>query len=477
MMSTRRSLFVFGALLAVGVLLTPQSAFAQSPPTAVAASAGTVTGTDASAEVTFTQPNDATSAGPVVGYEIGYVAGAAFTGMPTVASRFNYVAVDGGTVPAQTISGLDPATQYTVGVRSFASNGNDSTWATHATAATFTTGPATVLAAPTTFSVATGNAAGEVNATWSVVSGATGYSIRSMPQGGSVWTVRQVTGGSTSTATISGLAAGSHSFQIATMNSAGTGTYSASQTATPGSAPVVAMLPAPSNFTVTSGTAAGSVTATWTAVTGATGYSIQSRPSNSSAWASQTVSGGTTTTATITGLTVGTMYYFKIATMNTAGTGDYTTEDVSAEPGAGPAAVLPSPTSVYLTPSGRDQIIISWAHGKRADGTEDPTRIRYDVGWTDAAGTEFVTGGLSPQVIVPVPGGRAAKSHTLTNLKVDQSYLVAVRPVSGDAAGSTTTVGDWTYGVDARQDPASYGRRQRTPDRTSQPQGVRGERE
>ena len=35
-----------------------------------------------------------------------------------------------------------------------------------------------------------------------------------------------------------------------------------------------------------------------------------------------------------------------------------------------------------------------------------------------------------------------------------------------------TTVGGWTYGTDSRKDPANYSPRQRTPDRTSQPQGV-----
>ena len=78
---------------------------------------------------------------------------------------------------------------------------------------------------------------------------------------------------------------------------------------------------------------------------------------------------------------------------------------------------------------------------------------------------------MSPQTILPVPGGRAATSYTLTNLKVDQSYLVAVRPVSGDAAGSTTTVGEWTYGTDVHG-AGNYTPRQRTPAKTSQPQGV-----
>ena len=464
MMSTRRSLFVFGALLAVGVLLAPLSASAQIVLTATQANAGD------DVTLSWSAGNTATA----TGFGLYWQVGGAIDATSTTLSPMVTLAA-GATTYDIPVGNLQTETTYTFAVRASGQtawpdtdqNGDHITFRTQAAA------PPTVLEAPTGFSATTGDAEGEVDLMWNARSGATGYMVRWRQGTSGAWTLREVTDGTATTTTIDSLASGmSYNFQIATRNTAGTGAYTGSQSATAGSAPVVAVLAPPSSFTVTSGTAAGSVTATWTAVTGATGYSIQSRPSNSTAWTPHTVSGGTTTTATISDLTIGMMYYFRIATTNAAGTGDYTTDNASAEPGTGPAAVVPSPRSVYLTPSGRDEIIISWSHGLRADNTEDPTRIRYDVGWTDAAGNVFQEGMLSPQTIVPVPGGRAAKSYTLTNLKVDQSYLVAVRAVSGDVSGKQTAVGDWTYGTDSRQDPANYTPRQRTPDRTGQPQGV-----
>ena len=172
MMSTRRSLFVFGALLAVGVLLAPQVAFAQEPPTTVTATAGTVTGTDATASIGFDQNSSAAaSTPPIAGYEIGYVAGATWSGTPSIAERFSYIPVNSQAI-TRDVSGLAPSTQYVFAVRSYASNGSTSPWVFGSSnASRITTGTATLLAAPTGFNVTTGNAAGEVNASWTAVPG------------------------------------------------------------------------------------------------------------------------------------------------------------------------------------------------------------------------------------------------------------------------------------------------------------------
>ena len=59
MMRTRRSLFVFGVLLAVGVLLAPQATFAQTTPSNVKLAAGT----PAHSSITVTwSPGDSTVA-------------------------------------------------------------------------------------------------------------------------------------------------------------------------------------------------------------------------------------------------------------------------------------------------------------------------------------------------------------------------------------------------------------------------------
>ena len=134
---------------------------------------------------------------------------------------------------------------------------------------------------------------------------------------------------------------------------------------------------------------------------------------------------------------------------------------------AGPSR--PMPHDVWLTPSGRDAITISWKHGLTANNTEDTARLRYEIGLTDAAVDAF--GPATPLTTVVLPN-RSATSHTIQNLKVDQRYLIAVRSVGGDANGNVTSRSYWVYGGDSRQDPADYGPGQRTPDRTSQPQNV-----
>ena len=242
MMRTRRSLFVFGALLAVGVLLAPQAAFAQ-PGSVTAVKADAVDGLPA-VTVRWTENSDIAG---VIAYEIAFVASATATEIAsTVTAAVDNIAPGAGSRGREyTLNhthGLQVNTTYLFGVRERKSGDRVAyTVAGEVANSRVATGPAIALEAPATFSVSTGGAVGEVNATWSVVSGATGYSIRSMPKDGKVWSVSQVTGGSTTTATISGLAAGPHDFQIATMNSAGTGAYSGSKSATPRSEPGVAL--------------------------------------------------------------------------------------------------------------------------------------------------------------------------------------------------------------------------------------------
>ena len=89
---------------------------------------------------------------------------------------------------------------------------------------------------------------------------------------------------------------------------------------------------------------------------------------------------------------------------------------------------------------------------------DDTSRIRYEVGWTDTAATAaFVP------ISTPVSVGRSETEYTITGLKVDQAYRVAVRSVRGDTAGTVVTRGDWV--------PVG-GASERTPEAPGAPQGV-----
>ena len=98
---------------------------------------------------------------------------------------------------------------------------------------------------------------------------------------------------------------------------------------------------APASVSATGGNA--QVAVSWTAPTNdggaaVTGYNVQYSTSSSGTYidaigacAPETTNGSTATTCTMTGLTNGTTYYFKVAAINTVGTGDY----------AGPADATP----------------------------------------------------------------------------------------------------------------------------------------
>ena len=292
-MRTRRSLFVFGALLAVGVLLAPQATFAQTTPSNVKLAAGT----PAHSSITVTwSPGDST----VATYEVEWkkiadgatpTAGDANVDNPPTfvnqASRTPGSSETlGATARTYTITGLDAATTYAVAVRGLNTARTASNWILPSPAAGLKTAGATP------------------------------------------------------------------------------------QTAAPGGVNAVS--------------GDKMVTVSWEAVTGATGYRVQYRTAaqSYSATTRMVEVAATATSAEVKPLVNGTEYMFRVTAKNAGGYGAASAE-VKQTPAAMPGS-LPSPTSVYLNASGRDQIVISWAHGKRADGTEDPTRIRYDVGWTDA---------------------------------------------------------------------------------------------
>jgi hypothetical protein len=141
-------------------------------------------------------------------------------------------------------------------------------------------------------------------------------------------------------------------------------------------------------------------------------------------------------------------YMFQVRAKNAGGYGDPSMPEVKATPmmdsAAAGAGVQPS--MVYLTPEDRNKIKVAWRYDEDVEGAR--SSIRFDIGWTDAAapGGRF-TSSVAPQTVRTAGGGRSARSYVLEDLKVDVSYLVAVRAVHGDANGNAIdpVVGDWTY--------------------------------
>jgi fibronectin type 3 domain-containing protein len=165
--------------------------------------------------------------------------------------------------------------------------------------------------------------ASAVTLSWSASQGATGYSIYRGASSGAE--TQLATGALTATSyTVANLAAGStYYFFVVAVGAGG------SQSGHSNEISKTLVPAAPASPSATAGD--GSVTLNWTASTGATGYDVYEGTSagGEGSSAQMTVTG--TTTATVTGLTDGTKYYFKIAAVDAGGPSAQSAE-VSATP-------------------------------------------------------------------------------------------------------------------------------------------------
>jgi hypothetical protein len=213
--------------------------------------------------------------------------------------------------------------------------------------------PPTAPDAPTSLSGTAGD--GQVSLSWTAPSndgGAaiTDYTVQYSTNGGSTWTTFSRAASTATTATVTGLTNGTvYSFRVAAVNSVGTGAYSSLD-------PLVAPRTtpdAPTSLAATSGNA--QVALSWTAPAsngGAaiTDYAVQFSSNGGSTWSTFADGTSTATSATVTGLTNGTVYTFRVAAVNSAGTGSYSTASVSVTPSAPPL----SPTTSGWTGEGSE---------------------------------------------------------------------------------------------------------------------------
>lgn len=193
-----------------------------------------------------------------------------------------------------------------------------------------------------------GNA--QVNLQWQApaandLGGITAYTIQQSVDSGATW-VALTTGASTDTAyTVTGLANGTaYQFRVSASNAVGAGPYSAST----GNVTPRTLAGAPTSLTAAAGNA--QVALSWTAPAnngGATitDYQIQVSVAGGS-YSTITKSASTTTSYTATGLTNGTAYTFRVATVNSEGASAYATSS-SVTPQTVPLA----PTNVIATPN------------------------------------------------------------------------------------------------------------------------------
>jgi endo-1,4-beta-D-glucanase Y len=185
---------------------------------------------------------------------------------------------------------------------------------------------------------------------WNAVEGATAYEVWYHTAINAASAVKWGSDVTATTATITGLTNGTAYYVwIKAKNSTGTSGFSPVATATPEDDTPLSDLDAPLNVSVTAGNTF--LTATWSAVTGATAYEVWINTADDTTGATKKGSDVTGTTATLPALVNGTTYYVWVKAKNGTATSGFSTSD-SGTPVAPVAESLVVVQAETMTASG-----------------------------------------------------------------------------------------------------------------------------
>ncbi|MSV60652.1 MAG: hypothetical protein F2901_04685, partial [Actinobacteria bacterium] len=319
-----------------------------------------------------------------------------------------------GTVTSATVTGLTNGTAYTfqVAAKNIAGDGPYSTASTSIT-------PRTVPDAPTAVT-ATADNTGGIDVSWSAPSNNGGASITDYTLQSCISSTCTTVSRSLSTDTstkVSGLVKGTaYTFQVAAVNVAGTSLYSTkSAAATPR-----AVAGTPTDIVGVVGNT--QVVLTWIAPASngaaVTDYVVQSCISSSCSTFAHNASA--VAGITVTGLTNGTIYTFKISAVNLAGTGSAGTSSAYT-----PRTVPNAPTNVRAVPDNTTGIDVSWTAPANNGGSAITDYV-----------VEYATANTDYVVFADGVGtGTSAKVTGLTQ-GVEYIFRVAAKNIAGQGAYS-----------------------------------------
>lgn len=348
-----------------------------------------------------------------------------------------------------TITDLSAATAYQTYVRAYNPGGFTDT-----AVATFTTSAVSAPSAPQ--SVTATPAAGSVRLAWAAPSSnggsaITDYAIEISSDAGSTWTAVTRSAATTTTFTVTGLINGtSYVFRVSAKNVVGSSTPSSPTTAVK----PVGTPSAPTSLDVTVGNA--NATLTWTAPVLSDGSSVTdyvvAYSLNGATWTVFSDGVSTATSASVTGLTNGVAYTFKVAAVNVAGTGAYSAVSSAAMPFTTPGA----PTNVAGTPS-TGQVVLSWTVPSSNGGSPVTDYVvQYSTDGTTWSTYNDGVSSLSSAVIAGLTNGTSyvfrVRADTVLGSSTWTSPSAGVTPRAAPAAptnvsgtsGSSSVALTWT---------------------------------
>ncbi len=373
------------------------------------------------------------------------------------------VTISNAAATSRTLTGLDANTEYEISLTATHSTYNPSAVCPPGfrVKATGTTG-ATVAkpAAPTGLSAEAGNA--QVKLTWTDPDddSITRYQLR-QKKGSAAWGSWAAISGSdadTTTHTVTGLDNDvEYSFRIRARNSGGNSAQSAVVEATPSAS---AAVPKP---VLSAEAGYARVTLSWSALSGVTvaSWGYEYKPAGGSWSTTTTVTGGSRTSITVTGLTIGTEYKFRLFAAVSPGVQSVWSDEVKATP----TNTVPKPV---LTATGGDaSVTLSWSGLSGIPITSWGYQYKSSGGWST---TTTVTGGSRTSITVTgLTGGTeytfrlfAAVSPGVQSVWSDQ-VTAKTDPLAPVLTAATSTTSErinltWTHagGSNAMTDADDY---------------------
>jgi len=377
--------------------------------TVPSAPVATATSANASAVVSWTAPeSDGNS--PVTGYGVDYSSDGGSTWTTAVAASA------GVTARTYTVTGLTNGTSYVFRVAAANAVGTGG-WSVTSAAVT----PQVTVPGQVSGVVGSNVTSSSIDVSWAAPDNGGSpilqYSVRFRVDGVGPWQYTSVSGNPAGTSlTVTGLPAGtSYVFQVTARNAIG---WAASFSAS--SAPVSTLSgSAPSVPTNVAGVAGNTTVAlTWSAPSSSggspvTGYGVDYSSDGGSTWTTAVAAsaGVTARTYTVTGLTNGTSYVFRVAAANAVGTGGWSVTSAAVTPQVTVPGQVSGVVGSNVTSSSID---VSWA---APDNGGSPI-LQYSV--------RFRVDGVGPWQYTSVSGNPAGTSLTVTGLPAGTSYVFQV---------------------------------------------------